>query len=71
MALYSMIGFGGGFVGPLLYGVVLDAIGSDSVTAWGCGFATLGLACAMGPAALLIDRLASRRSRPPGPPPVA
>jgi MFS family permease len=43
MAVHSMLGFGAGFVAPLVFGVVLDfAGGKASASAWGLGFATLG-----------------------------
>ena len=38
MGLHSMFGYAGGFVGPLLAGVVLDWAGGDSVAAWGLAF---------------------------------
>ena len=38
MGLHSMFGYAGGFVGPLLAGVVLDLAGGDSVAAWGLAF---------------------------------
>jgi len=43
MAVHSMLGFGAGFVAPLVFGVVLDlAGGKASRTAWGFAFVTLG-----------------------------
>lgn len=42
MALYSLLGFGAGFVAPLVFGAILDAAGSGS-TAWGLAFGSLGL----------------------------
>ncbi len=44
MAVYSFLGFGSGFVSPLVFGAVLDAAG-DGATAWGLAFGTLGLGC--------------------------
>ena len=38
MGLHSMFGYAGGFVGPLLAGVVLDLAGGDGVAAWGIAF---------------------------------
>jgi MFS family permease len=53
MAVHSSIGFLGAFVGPIVFGVVLDLAGSgDSVVAWGLAFASLGVAVALGPVAL-------------------
>lgn len=44
MALHSFLGFGAGFVAPLVFGVVLDlAGGAGSAIAWGLGFSTLAL----------------------------
>lgn len=43
MAVHSMLGFGAGFVAPLVFGVVLDlAGGKASPPAWGFAFITLG-----------------------------
>jgi len=38
MGLHSMFGYAGGFVGPLLAGVMLDLAGGDGVQAWGLAF---------------------------------
>lgn len=55
MAMHSFMGFAGGFLGPLVFGVTLDlAGGANEIVAWGLGFATLGIAAALGPVALLI-----------------
>jgi MFS family permease len=43
MAVHSMLGFGAGFVAPLVFGVVLDLAGGKTrPLAWGLGFTTLG-----------------------------
>jgi MFS family permease len=43
MAVHSMLGFGAGFVAPLVFGVVLDLGGGKaSPSAWGFAFTTLG-----------------------------
>lgn len=52
MALHSFVGFGCGFLGPLIFGVVLDLLGGNSSMAWGLAFASLGLAATTGPLAL-------------------
>jgi len=39
LAIHSMLGYGGGFVGPILFGLVLDAAGGQSATAWAIAFA--------------------------------
>ncbi|HEX4798638.1 MAG TPA: MFS transporter [Burkholderiales bacterium] len=41
MAVHSMLGFGAGFVAPLVFGVVLDLAGGGPL-AWGLAFASLG-----------------------------
>ncbi len=65
MAVHSFIGFAGAFIGPLAFGVVLDlAGGRESLLAWGLAFASMGLAVAMGPVALLT--LGRRSARTPG-----
>jgi predicted MFS family arabinose efflux permease len=46
VALYSCIGFGGGFLGTLLFGVALDGFGGTTApAAWVVAFATCGMAC--------------------------
>ena len=61
MAVHSFVGFAGGFLGSFIFGVILDlAGGRTDVTAWGLGFASLGIAAALGPVALLM---LSRRDR--------
>lgn len=43
MAVHSMLGFGAGFVAPLVFGAVLDvAGGKENPRAWGLAFTTLG-----------------------------
>lgn len=55
MAVYSFLGFGAGFLGPLAFGVVLDAGGGKGDTfAWGLAFGSLGIGCACGPLALWL-----------------
>ncbi|MFM7690469.1 MAG: MFS transporter, partial [Alphaproteobacteria bacterium] len=41
MGLHSMLGYAGGFVGPLLAGVMLDWAGGEGVAAWGIAFGHL------------------------------
>jgi len=49
MALYSCIGFGGGFLGTLLFGLTLDGFGGAMrLSAWIMSFGTCGLACLVG-----------------------
>lgn len=54
MAVHSFVGFAGGFLGSLAFGVVLDLAGGRADTAaWGMGFVSLSLGGALGPLALL------------------
>jgi MFS family permease len=63
MAVHSFIGFGGGFVGPLIFGVMLDmAGGRDSVLAWGVAFIGLGAVVALGPVFLAVFRRVPTKS---------
>ncbi|MCQ4322801.1 MFS transporter [Stutzerimonas stutzeri] len=52
MALYSCTGFTGAFLGPLLFGMVLDALGDDQLLGWWAAFALMGLLLLIGPLAL-------------------
>jgi len=46
MAAYSFMGFGAGFVAPLIFGVTLDLFGGKSAAnAWGYAFGSLGIGC--------------------------
>ena len=59
MAMHSMIGFVGSFLGPLAFGAVLDgAGGEESGNAWGIAFASLSAIILIGP--LLMVTLARR-----------
>jgi MFS family permease len=63
MAVYSFFGFGGAFVGPILFGALLDAGGGEtSSRAWllaFCGLAAVGLAGV----AVLRNGASERRER--------
>jgi MFS family permease len=49
LAVHTILGFSGGFVGPLAVGVVLDLAGGEaSALAWGLAFLTMGLGSAGG-----------------------
>ena len=49
MALHSLLGFGGGFAAPLVFGAVLDLAGGNGrVFAWGIAFGSLGFGCLVG-----------------------
>ncbi len=43
LALYACIGFAGGFIGPVAFGMALDRLGHDSSLGWSAGFLTLAL----------------------------
>ncbi len=59
MAMHSMIGFVGSFIGPLAFGAVLDGAGGEqSGTAWGIAFASLSAIILIGP--LLMVTMAKR-----------
>lgn len=46
MAVYSLFGFGAGFVAPLVFGATLDMVGGNTSTlAWGFAFGSLGMGC--------------------------
>ncbi len=55
LSVHSVLGFSAGFVGPLAFGMVLDAAGgANTGMAWGLAFASLGAVAALGPLALRI-----------------
>jgi len=55
MAVHSFIGFSGAFLGPIVFGGVLDlAGGGASPLSWGLAFVSSGLAVALGPVAILV-----------------
>ncbi|HEX6690539.1 MAG TPA: MFS transporter [Burkholderiales bacterium] len=58
MGLYSLIGFGGGMLGPVLFGAALDvAGGAASPIAWVAGYAAIGAGCLLAP---LVGRMNRR-----------
>lgn len=58
LALYSCLGFLGAFIGPVAFGMALDAFGRDHPAGWAGGFVTLALAVLLGWAALVRRPLA-------------
>ena len=56
MAMHSTLGFTGSFFGPLVFGLVLDLAGGQSVLAWGLAFAHMGVVMLAGPLALALLR---------------
>jgi MFS family permease len=61
LALYACIGFAGGFIGPVAFGVALDAFGRDGGDGWRAGFVTLALGIGL---ARLSLTLVPRQSPP-------
>mgnify|MGYP002832685578 CR=1 FL=1 len=62
LGLHALSGFGGGAVGPLVVGVVLDLFGGGgSVQAWGFGFASMGFVALLGPLGLRLLRTKEHR----------
>ena len=55
LALHSMLGYGGGLLGPVFVGWLLDASGGMSVRGWTIAFGHLALAGLIG--RLLFSRL--------------
>ena len=57
LAVYSLFGFGAGFLGPLAFGAVLDAGGGKhSATAWLFACGSLGLGCLLAPLIALFGK---------------
>ena len=53
MAVHSTLGFGAGFVAPLVFGLALDLAGGNrSAFAWGIAFVTLGIGAVAAPVLL-------------------
>ena len=65
VAFYTMVGSVGSFVGPVLFGTVLDATGGrQAANAWGFAFASIGVVGLM--AALGLHWLSRPALTPPG-----
>jgi MFS family permease len=56
LAVHSMLGYAGGFIGPLAVGWTLDLSGGMSSLGWGLGFLVIAVLMAMALAAFLIIR---------------
>ncbi|MEK9673491.1 MAG: MFS transporter [Rhodospirillaceae bacterium] len=54
LAVHGMLGYAGGFVGPLALGIILDVLGGETVMNWGIGFAHLAVIMVAGPLAIKI-----------------
>ncbi|HJW04041.1 MAG TPA: MFS transporter [Azospira sp.] len=57
LALYACVGFAGGFVGPVAFGIALDAFGRSTSLGWSAGFVTLALGISL--ARLAVTRIAN------------
>ena len=59
LGLYSLLGFGGGMLGPMVFGAALDAAGgAHSHLAWVVAYAAIGAGCLAAP---LVVRMAAPR----------
>jgi predicted MFS family arabinose efflux permease len=56
LAVHSMLGYAGGFVGPLMVGWILDLAGGMSRLAWGAAFLAIGFLVLMALTAFSIIR---------------
>jgi predicted MFS family arabinose efflux permease len=56
LAVHATVGYTGGFIGPLVLGIVLDAAGGESVGGWSLGFGHIALVMVLGGVALLRCR---------------
>lgn len=55
MGFYSLVGFGGGMLGPTLFGVVLDlAGGAERAAAWAWAYGAVGAGCLAAPLAVRL-----------------
>jgi MFS family permease len=61
LGLYSLVGFGAGLLGPVLFGTALDAAGgAASHIAWIAAYAAIGVGCLAAP---LVVRMNANRKR--------
>ena len=50
LGLYSLVGFGGGLLGPVVFGAALDAAGgAHSAWAWVAAYTAIGAGCLAAP----------------------
>jgi MFS family permease len=57
MGLYSLMGFAGGMLGPVVFGAALDAAGGASRHgAWVAAYAAIGLGCLLAPLIVTLHR---------------
>lgn len=57
MGLYSLVGFGGGMLGPAVFGAALDLAGGQTrLLAWAGGYAAIGAGCLAAPLVVRLFR---------------
>jgi MFS family permease len=57
LGLYSLLGFGGGLLGPIIFGAALDAAGgANRPLAWVAAYAAIGAACLAAPLVVRINQ---------------
>src|SRR5688572_4516134 len=57
LGLYSLLGFGGGMLGPIVFGAALDAAGGDrSPLAWVAAYAAIGAGCLAAPLVVRMNQ---------------
>jgi MFS family permease len=57
LGLYSLLGFGGGMLGPILFGAALDAAGgARSPLAWVAAYAAIGAGCLAAPLVVRMNQ---------------
>ena len=54
LAVHAMLGYGGGFIGPLVLGVLLDTLGGETIVNWGLAFGHIAIIMVIGPIFLRI-----------------
>ena len=54
LAVHAMLGYGGGFVGPLVLGILLDTLGGETVMNWGIAFAHIAVIMMVGPIVMRV-----------------
>ena len=52
LAVHAMLGYGGGFIGPLMMGLILHVLGGESVLNWGIAFGHIAIVLLVGPLAI-------------------
>jgi MFS family permease len=53
LAFHSMLGYAGGFIGPVVFGIILDLAGGQSFTGWAIAFAHIAIILMIGPWAII------------------